>query len=433
MTHILDGLPEEYDPVVMNVAAANQTDHVSVAYVHGLLLNMEMRIARHRSSTAGHSEQTNTALFTPKNGNTNNSGRNGGRFSNHGRGRGRGHNGHNGGRSSNNSNKNANSAGTSSTPTRGPPRISCQICNRVGHSAIDCYHRMDYAYQGRNPPSRLTAMVASNQLSGDQTWYTDIGATDHITSDINNLTLRSDYHGSEKVSVGNGASLSISHIGSGSISTHTAHFHLSNMLHVPHMSTNLISVNRFATDTNCVFEFDSSGFCIKDKATGKMLFCGRSESGLYPFPIHRISTHSNKASPTALIGEKVSASMWHSRLGHPASTILHRLLSTFQLPLHGSSKFTSVCTECQMGKSRKLPFLASTSFSSQPLDLVHCDLWGSSPELSVSGYNYYIYFIDDCTKYVWLYPLSAKSQAFVTFLKFKTYVENMLSLKLKSF
>lgn len=125
--------------------------------------------------------------------------------------------------------------------------------------------------------------------------------------------------------------------------------------------------------------------------------------------------------------------MWHLRLGHPASTVLHRLLSTFQLPLHGSSKFTSVCTECQMGKSKKLPFLASVSLSSTPLELVHCDLWGSSLEQSISGFNYYICFIDNCTKYIWLHPLSAKSHAFATFVKFKSYVENMLSLKIKSF
>lgn len=78
---------------------------------------------------------------------------------------------------------------------------------------------------------------------------------------------------------------------------------------------------------------------------------------VYLFPIRRISTYLNKASPAALIGEKVSTSMWHSRLGHPASTVLHCLLSTFQLPLHGSSKFTFVCcTKCQMGKVKRYPF-----------------------------------------------------------------------------
>lgn len=41
VTHILDGLLEECDHVVMNVATANLQDHVSVDYVRGLLLNME--------------------------------------------------------------------------------------------------------------------------------------------------------------------------------------------------------------------------------------------------------------------------------------------------------------------------------------------------------------------------------------------------------
>lgn len=44
------------------------------------------------------------------------------------------------------------------------------------------------------------------------------------------------------------------------------------MSHVPNMTTNLISVHRFAYDNNCIFEFDASGFYVKDKVTGKMLF-----------------------------------------------------------------------------------------------------------------------------------------------------------------
>ena len=58
---------------------------------------------------------------------------------------------------------------------------------------------------------------------------------------------------------------------------------------------------------------------------------------------------------------------------------------------------------------------------------------GFSPELSKSGYSYYVPFIDDRTKYVWFYPITTKSQTFVTFLKFKAYVENILSSKIKAF
>ncbi|KAJ4973358.1 hypothetical protein NE237_006532 [Protea cynaroides] len=43
----------------------------------------------------------------------------------------------------------------------------CQICRRIAHLAINCYHRMDYAYQGRHPPEKLVAMVDSNIPTAD--------------------------------------------------------------------------------------------------------------------------------------------------------------------------------------------------------------------------------------------------------------------------
>ena len=41
-------------------------------------------------------------------------------------------------------------------------RPTCQICGKAGHIALDCYHRMDYAYQGKHPPTKLAAMVTSS-------------------------------------------------------------------------------------------------------------------------------------------------------------------------------------------------------------------------------------------------------------------------------
>ncbi|KAJ4950356.1 hypothetical protein NE237_027188 [Protea cynaroides] len=37
----------------------------------------------------------------------------------------------------------------------------CQICEKPGHIAIDCYNSMNHAYQGRQPPEKLAAMVAA--------------------------------------------------------------------------------------------------------------------------------------------------------------------------------------------------------------------------------------------------------------------------------
>jgi hypothetical protein len=46
----------------------------------------------------------------------------------------------------------------SSSPQQGfssnsPGRVPCQICGKSSHQALDCFHRMDYSFQGRHPPS----------------------------------------------------------------------------------------------------------------------------------------------------------------------------------------------------------------------------------------------------------------------------------------
>lgn len=70
----------------------------------------------------------------------------------------------------------------------------------------------------------------------------------------------------------------------------------------------IFSVRRFSNDNNCVFVFYANGFIVKDKCSGKILFQGLTENGLYPF--HFSTTHVNKAGLVALLGECVSFSPW---------------------------------------------------------------------------------------------------------------------------
>ena len=64
-------------------------------------------------------------------------------------------------------------------------RDPCQIWRRKSHQAIDCFHRMDFTYQGRHPHSQLAAMVAYTNASIDEKrWYADNEANNHITGDL---------------------------------------------------------------------------------------------------------------------------------------------------------------------------------------------------------------------------------------------------------
>lgn len=56
---------------------------------------------------------------------------------------------------------------------------------------------------------------------------------------------------------------------------------------------------------------------------------------------------------------------------------------------------------------------------SSPFSLIHSDVWGPSPVPSLTGYRYYSVFIDDATRYSWVYLMHNKNE---TFLKFKQFL-----------
>jgi hypothetical protein len=65
-----------------------------------------------------------------------------------------------------------------------------------------------------------------------------------------------------------------------------------------------------------------------------------------------------------------------------------------------------ICSSCQFSKSRRLAFGRSARVSPSPFYLVHSDIWGPSPVPSVTGYRYYISFVDDYSRFTWKYPLA---------------------------
>ena len=108
----------------------------------------------------------------------------------------------------------------------------CQICNKLGQTVIDCYHRMDYAYQGKHPPTKLAAMAtASNAcLAQEQPWLADSAATDHVTANLNQLSFPQPYGGQDHLIVGNGQNLPITHIGTSLIPSSSSTLQLHNVL-----------------------------------------------------------------------------------------------------------------------------------------------------------------------------------------------------------
>ena len=91
-----------------------------------------------------------------------------------------------------------------------------------------------------------------------------------------------------------------------------------------------------------------------------------------------------------------------------------------------------MCESCILGKQKNVSYLkTSRTLKVEKLELVHTDLWGPFSVASLGGSRYYIIFIDDSSRKVWVYFLKNKSDVFETFKEWKAMVEIETGLKVK--
>jgi hypothetical protein len=147
----------------------------------------------------------------------------------------------------------------------------CQVCFKGGHTALECWYRFDKSYT----PATKTASAAMSNYGVDSNWYTDTGATDHITRELNKLVVHDVYNGADQIKTASGAGMTINHIGQAIVPTPSRNLHLNNVLHVPEACKNPVSVHHLATDNNAFLEFHPDFFLIKDQATKTTLLRGK--------------------------------------------------------------------------------------------------------------------------------------------------------------
>ncbi|CAH9103854.1 unnamed protein product, partial [Cuscuta europaea] len=89
------------------------------------------------------------------------------------------------------------------------------------------------------------------------------------------------------------------------------------------------------------------------------------------------------------------------------------------------------CSVCKLGKSKTLSFSSHGSRAKKCFDIVHSDVWGISPIISHARYKYFVTFIDDFSRYTWVYFLRSKSEVLSVFQTFVAYVETQFSTGIK--
>ncbi|KAL3597124.1 hypothetical protein D5086_008761 [Populus alba] len=182
-----------------------------------------------------------------------------------------------------------------------------------------------------------SAPITSPSSGSSQVWLTDSGATNHMTVDVNNLTLASPYPTADTIHTANGEGLTISHVGQSIINSSMSSLKLNSMLLVPQITQNLLSVHRLCLDNNCWLIFDASCFWIQDKATRRILYRDLFINGLYPIHASSSLSSTQPLPAQAFLGQLVQSNLWHHRLGHPTNSVVSLMLNKAHIYVHKSS------------------------------------------------------------------------------------------------
>jgi hypothetical protein len=163
---------------------------------------------------------------------------------------------------------------------------------------------------------------------------------------------------------------------------------LRNILHVPHITKNLLSAHKLTKDNKVFLEIHPNHFAVNDQVSRERLLQGSCEGGLYP-----INPESISISKCTMLSARPIKEQWHQRLGHPSTQVVNSILSLNKLPFC-NNEHAHVCNACRQGKSHQLPFPLSTHVSTSPHELMYTDVWGPAT-LSIGGFKYYVSFVDD--------------------------------------
>ena len=109
-----------------------------------------------------------------------------------------------------------------------------------------------------------------------------------MTTDDGNLLSKIVYSSNALVQVGDGTPLLVAHVGNTSLASQYQPLTLKNVLHVPKLQHNLLSVRQLCRNNNRTVVFDSFSVCVKDNITGDVLLQAYSSNPVYTIPVHAI-------------------------------------------------------------------------------------------------------------------------------------------------
>ena len=324
----------------------------------------------------------------------------------------------------------------------------CTYCQRGFHPESSCMKKQidqmaeilqkhnlgDHIPQGakkktEDPPhgkgNNFHALVAIN--SSPDAWIIDSGASHHMAA-AKEVYSSLDACKGPPILMGDDSPIEVT--GKGRVEL--LHGSFEDVLHVPKLSVNLLSIYQITHfGTKKRVEFTPDAMNIYDLHSSSKIATGEVNNGarLYTF-----SEFIESESSLLLTHADDSSRLWHERFGHLNYRYMQQLSKNEMVEgLPNISFSKGVCEGCVLGKHPREKFdTGKTHRASSPLDLIHSDLMGPFPHPSINKARYVLTFIDDFSRYTWVYLLRNKSEVFEHFEDFKALVETQSERKIKA-
>ena len=335
---------------------------------------------------------------------------------------------------------------------------TCYFCKKKGHWADNCNElkelkdmkkeREKSRSEGANKAAEKAEAVtefagqasavseheANSTSSNIFHWNTDTGATSIMTP--HKHWIRNYTHYRVPIKLADDTIIYSAGVGS-VVFRPIIHGHVSRdvefsrVLHVPALRNNLLAVlylTRFKG-----FDVHISSHSMEFVRNNTTLFTATINSENIGYLDG--STIDNSENVQLVSTLPLDLTLWHRRLGHLNHDSIKKMLRqnlVTGLTLNSSAKPDPICEPCLAGKMHANPFLSSDNRATELLELIHSDLHHVGTT-SHSGYNYWITFIDDHSRYKAAVPLKRKSDAFDAFKTYKAWAENQTGKSIKKF
>ena len=263
-------------------------------------------------------------------------------------------------------------------------------------------------------------------MLNENSWIVDSGASSHMTWDRDMYCEYRELSTPQPVKLGDGRKVNA--MGKGTIklkvmssSDREVTFTLTETLHVPDMSCNLLSV-RSITDKGYRMSFHEDR-CSIESRDGKVIAEGQKKGNLFQLQGEAIRRSSEECANVATAASK---EIWHSRLGHVGDSTLEKLAASHSargVTVKGDSE-RSFCEGCARGKASHVrPQALNEIRATRRCGIVHSDVLGPVSVDSLTGKRFMISFTDDMTRCSQVYFMKSKDEALGNFKEYQASVE----------